>query len=161
MGQRPRLHLMSPHTRFPNLITDGYSIASPQTETYNCIAWAAGQTDRWWWPGPPGPPHSYWPPDIPWDASADCFALAFGTLGYEPCQDDSYEAGYEKVALYADTGGGVTHMARQIPTGLWTSKLGRSFDIEHRSLHGLEGSEYGHVAMILRRPGHNREDQTD
>ena len=39
-------------------------------------------------------------------------------------------------------------MARQLPSGLWTSKLGESEDIEHQ-VEGLEGSSYGNVLVYL------------
>ena len=56
----------------------------------------------------------------------------------------------EKVAIYA-IGGRTKHMARQLPSGAWTSKLGDLEDIEHESLSALEGSDYGNVAMIMAR----------
>ena len=40
------------------------------------------------------------------------------------------------------------HVARQLESGLWTSKLGLSVDISH-SLHDLEGDTYGEVAALL------------
>lgn len=40
---------------FPNLTADNHEITSPKTIKYNCIAWAARNTDRWWQPG------VYWP----------------------------------------------------------------------------------------------------
>jgi len=48
---------------FPQIAQVGYSITSPQTPRYNCIAWAAGDTRKWWWPDPS--PFAYWPPNIP------------------------------------------------------------------------------------------------
>ena len=33
---------------FPNLLTTGYEITSPDTIDYNCIAWAAEDNERWW-----------------------------------------------------------------------------------------------------------------
>ena len=39
---------------FPALVGTGYFVTSPATPEYNCIAWAAGETDRWWWPDPMG-----------------------------------------------------------------------------------------------------------
>ncbi len=137
---------------FPNLAVEGYQIESPPTKNYNCIAWAANQTDKWWWPGPGPPYYDYWPPNIPRQVSNKCFIEAFQLMGYEPCEDPAYEAGYEKVALYVDASGEPTHMARQLPNGGWTSKLGESHDIRHETLHGLEGEAYGHITLILKRP---------
>jgi hypothetical protein len=44
---------------FPNFTADGYTVASPKTQAYNCVAWATGDASRWWepgisWPGPTG-----------------------------------------------------------------------------------------------------------
>ncbi len=43
-----------------------------------------------------------------------------------------------------------THVARQLPSGLWTSKLGNAEDLEH-TLDGLAGAVFGHVAAVLKR----------
>ncbi len=40
---------------------------------------------------------------------------------------------------------------RSIESGMWTSKLGKSEDIEHKTLEGLEGEEYGTIECILKR----------
>ncbi len=74
---------------FPQLTELGYGITSPQTPRYNCIAWAAGDTRRWWWPDPS--PFAYWPPGIPRENTLPHFIEAFRTLGYEPCRDAGLE----------------------------------------------------------------------
>ena len=68
-----------------------------------------------------------------------------------PCENSHIESGFEKVAVYVDAEGRPTHVARQLPNGLWTSKLGKSQDIEHE-LEGVTGSVYGSVAQFLKRP---------
>jgi len=35
---------------FPGLRGAPYQVTSPVTIRYNCIAWAAGDSARWWWP---------------------------------------------------------------------------------------------------------------
>jgi hypothetical protein len=84
-------------------------------------------------------------------ATVEAFEEAFASLGYTPCEAEDLEAAYEKVALYATAEGGPTHMARQLPGGGWTSKLGEQVDIEHE-LHALAGDLYGAVVRLLRRP---------
>ncbi len=37
---------------FPKLSDFGYEVTSPESDAYNCIAWAAGETLHWWWPIP-------------------------------------------------------------------------------------------------------------
>lgn len=58
--------------------------------------------------------------------------------------------GFQKVAFFVGANGVPTHAARQLPSGLWTSKLGEWEDIEH-TLHALEGDIYGTVALLLKR----------
>jgi hypothetical protein len=133
---------------FPNLAADGYTVASPKTQAYNCVAWAAGDASRWWEPG------IYWPGPTGDDLAA--LTGLFAALGYVPCAGDELEAGYEKVALYADDQGNWTHAALQLPDGWWTSKLGPDEDILHRTPQALLGDLYGQVREICsvrRRPG--------
>jgi hypothetical protein len=136
---------------FPGLRGSGYQVTSARDDTYNCIAWAAGDTTRWWWPDEPGRPESaHLPPGVPRAETLEAFRQAFATLGYGVCDDDRAEAGFEKVALFA-LAGVPKHAARQLPGGRWTSKLGPMEDIEH-ALHDLTGLVYGSVVLVLRRP---------
>lgn len=133
---------------FPRLVQTGYRLTSPPDAVYNCIAWAAGVTDAWWWPDPDR--FDYWSPGILREPTLSAFEQVFVNLGYRPCEATALEPGWDKVAIYA-TAAGPTHAARQLPTGRWTSKLGPDEDIEH-DLDGLVGSAYGTVALLLRRP---------
>lgn len=132
----------------PNLVAAGYQITSPDTTDYNCIAWAAGNTEEWWWPDDKG--QDYWPPNIVREESLIAFIMAYQTLGYEVCDSALLETGFEKIAIYV-LDGKPKHAARQLSNGKWTSKLGQYEDIEHNALEGLEGSTYGHVACVMKR----------
>ena len=134
---------------FPRLQKTHFLITSQHDPGYNCIGWAAGDTHNFWWPL--HHPHAYWPPGLERREALECFLEAFATLGYQPCDNGSLEAGFEKVALFVDSNGVPKHAARQLPSGSWTSKLGEHEDISH-SIYGLEGSTYGTVAKYLRRP---------
>jgi hypothetical protein len=135
---------------FPALRGTAYQVTSPPDDLYNCIAWAAGDTTRWWWPTEATSRSKvHWPPDVPPEQTLDAFREAFAALGYAVCDDERLEAGYEKVALFALVGV-PKHAARQLPNGRWTSKLGESLDIEH-GLHDLTGMVYGSVALVLKR----------
>jgi hypothetical protein len=135
---------------FPDLSSAAFQETSPSTPRYNCIAWAAGSDRRWWWPI--GHPHTFWPPGIRREETIECFIEAFAKDGYLPCEADQLEEGYEKVAIYVDASRVPKHMARQLPNGKWTSKLGPNVDIEHSTLSQLEGPEYGNAYQILKRP---------
>ena len=134
---------------FPNLANENWNIASEATSEYNCIAWAAHDNERWWWPDPSE--QYYWPPSLLREETRDCFMRAYGTLGYEVCYDSSVEAGFEKIAIYVGDDGKPTHAARQLSNGKWTSKLGNCHDIEHETANGVSGTAYGQVAVYMRR----------
>jgi hypothetical protein len=130
----------------PRLTPENYWATSPADWGYNCIAWAAGIVDAWWWPAP----GRYWPPSVPRVESVEAFIAAFATLGYVPGSTADLEADVEKVALYAllDT---PTHAARQLASGMWTSKLGPAIDIDHTVPDAVAGEADGEVVAILAR----------
>ncbi|MBM4056257.1 MAG: hypothetical protein FJ264_16630 [Planctomycetes bacterium] len=135
---------------FPNLRISGYSITSPATPEYNCIAWAAGETESWWEPDPLS--LYYWPSNIPRRYTAEAYIKAYEKIGYSVCNNPADEEGFEKVAIYIDTHGKPTHAARQLSSGNWTSKLGQLEDIEHSKLDDITGLQYGSVGVIMKRP---------
>jgi hypothetical protein len=135
---------------FPSLRNSSFRVTSQATRQYNCIAWAAGDTARWWWPDLGGDMGAFWPSGVPQEESLEAFAAAFATLGYAICSDELPEPGFEKVALFAEAGM-PTHAARQLPGGRWTSKLGLAEDIEH-DLYAVSGELYGNVVLFLKRP---------
>jgi hypothetical protein len=139
---------------FPNLRRIGFQRTS-EPAYYNCIAYAAGDFQRRWWPGEYHPDWSddYWPPNAPSNESLEAFASALATVGYSRCPDDRLNAGFEKVALYAKDGA-ITHAAVQQEDGAWRSKLGADEDIEH-SLEALTGPLYGAVIAYFSRPRRN------
>ncbi|HEB73147.1 MAG TPA: hypothetical protein ENI77_11100 [Nitrospirae bacterium] len=132
---------------FPNLLNTPYVITSEKDKKYNCIAWAAGDNAKWWWPLPED---NYWPNEAQAGNTMRTFADTFGEMGYDICEHGGLEPGYEKVALYT-IDKAPTHMARQLPTGDWTSKCGQLEDISHL-LEGIEGDGYGSVALFMKRP---------
>jgi hypothetical protein len=134
---------------FSRLRGTPYRITSPANDVYNCIAWAAGDTNRWWWPGDPA--QTYWPVGVPRLETLLAFRDAFASLGYMACEQTGLESGFEKIALFADADGIPTHGARQLTNGRWTSKLGVSEDIEH-ALEDITGTVYGSVVQVLKRP---------
>jgi hypothetical protein len=136
---------MIPNDDFPRLTPDNHRGTSPATPEYNCVAWSASDTARWWQPG------VNWPVEVADDdAGVGVLEKAFSSLGYQDCPDGSHESGFEKVALYGSSLF-YTHAARQLPNGEWTSKLGRSEDIEHDSPDDVAGGLYGEVVQCMRR----------
>jgi len=139
----------------PDLQRDRYRVASPDDAIYNCIAWAAGNDQRWWWPLPTGGGGNYWPASVPRECTIQRFREAFALQGYVECSSPDLDDAVEKVAIYVDATGVPTHAAHQQPDGRWASKLGTYVDIEHDSLEdvgGTSGQAYGSVAVIMERP---------
>lgn len=134
---------------FKLLGNNNYKITSYKNKLYNCIAWAASENFRKWWPDKKNQ-QVYWPLEAPLETTIKAFIAAFETRGYKCCDDDSFEDGYEKVALFA-LNGIPTHAARQLRNGKWTSKLGDEEDIEH-FLRDVETPFYGTVVQFLKRP---------
>src|SRR5580692_3685770 len=122
-------------TRFEKLRPSNYDGKSPVDFCYNCIAWAMGRKDSRWWPATIG---GYrWPKKLPRQKPGEetlaNFISAFKRLGYKvnPKKDYSLEKGFIKVAIYVKGNENPTHAARQLGSGIWTSKIGDEEDIEH------------------------------
>jgi len=131
----------------PTLARQGYSVTSPCSAKYNCIAWAAHDQERWWQPVGGMDEDYYWPEGVRADLSVAAFVEAFESLGFEPCNDTALESGMEKVAIIAGSDGRPRHVARQLADGTWTSKLGPYEDV----VHALDAcGDYGSVAAVLR-----------
>lgn len=140
---------------FPQLSSNNYRLTSPFDGGYNCIAYAANDTTKWWWPTEKPLGGTYWPPGAPREETLEAFVIAFEELGYIKCSDGSLEAGMEKIAIYVNREGSPTHAARQLPSGYWVSKLGENVDIEHSDPDAVGGDErrgYGSVANYMARP---------
>lgn len=139
---------------FPGLKTDkAFQITSEKTRDYNCIAWASGVNTRWEWPpldniSPED--DEYWPAGVENSERIEAFIQNFKIKGFECCDNDALEQGFQKVALFAKNGV-CTHASLQLSDGKWTSKLGYLNDITH-SLYALEGELYGCVACIMKKP---------
>jgi hypothetical protein len=133
---------------FPRLNLGTARRTSDDTWEYNCIAFAAADTSRPWWPNNDD---SYWPEGAPQEETLPAFIAAFGTKGYSLCGDRSHETGFEKIAIYVDQTGKPTHAAHQLPDGKWESKLGSDVDIQHDSPADLTGGLYGEVVCFLKR----------
>jgi hypothetical protein len=141
-------------------LSAGFEITSPTDEEYNCIAWTVNDTRQSWWPTPLGQgkwPGKYWPPGIPHEETVLAFTKTYKALGFQECRERTFESGFDKIAIYADNQGTVTHAARWwLEDSGWSSKLGEENDILHHSLESIEGSMYGTVAKIMKRPRTSR-----
>jgi hypothetical protein len=129
------------------LTAENLRITSPVDVGYNCIAWAASENIRWWWPDKME--QAYWPPGIERATKIETFIAAYATLGYEVCGDGNHERGFEKIVIYCKDGV-PTHAARLISGDEWTSKLGQGHDVSH-AIDLLDGPLYGAPHTFMRR----------
>lgn len=135
--------------KFPKLASTGYEITSPMDARYNCIAWAVGDNHRWWEPA-----IGFWPEGAPEESSLASYVKAYELEGYKICSHGELEESFNKVAIFTGDGTEATpplHAARQRHDGTWTSKLGQFVDIMHKAVHGVEGPEYGKVAVFMKK----------
>lgn len=148
--------------RFPKLKADGGTKTSEVDQNYNCLSWSARRARKYRFEPKPIEKWDRWPKDLPKDYSLESFILLFERRGYKRCinGDTKYEFFYKKVAIYAafgiygDQQWEFTHVADQLHSGAWTSKLGPDEDIQHNTPHSLEGDdgdEYGTIHQILKR----------
>jgi hypothetical protein len=94
----------------------------------------------------------YWPDGIEDSKDVAAFIKAFEKSAYSLCDNDGFEDGYRKIALYVKEGTTeCTHAARQLNNGKWTSKLGGLYDIQHGTPYTIEGSVYGRVYCIMKK----------
>ena len=133
-------------TDFPYLNDNNCRVTSNNDPRYNCIAWAYGDNNRWFWPMK----GRYWPANITREETAEAFINLFAAIGYRCCDDQLFEPEYEKVAIYM-LDDKPTHAARQLPSGKWTSKLGLDIDIEHEAPEVLNGPIYGSASIFMKR----------
>jgi hypothetical protein len=141
-----------PTHELPNLTPDTCEVTSPATPQYNCIAWAAKDALRNWWPDDQD--IGFWPITRR-EESIDAFIEAYRTLGYEPCIGGLLEEGIEKIAIFGtqnrDGSSNPTHAALQLESGKWTSKLGPFEDVTHESVDDVNGPVYGKALLFMSR----------
>ena len=100
---------------FPGLRATSFRRTSPPDVAYNCVAWAVQDTDRWW---DPADEHGYyWPSAVRRELSLANLIAALSTVGFDECENAAPEAGFQKVAIYSDSHGWPTHVARQLASG--------------------------------------------
>lgn len=132
---------------FPKLL-EGRTFfpVSGATPEYNCIAWALSYDRQAIWPDDRN--QFGWPPQLSRDESLERFQELFELAGFVPCANGNLERNLEKVAIYAKDGC-VTHAARQLASGKWTSKMGAGVDAEHPAAEDMCGSGFGVIALYM------------
>jgi hypothetical protein len=133
---------------FPNSTEVNWRGTSDPTAAYNCLSWSVHREDVWMWPDERQ--QFSWPRDMARAETIAVFRLFFETIGFRECTSALPEAGVQKIAVFGRHDF-PEHVARQLSTGKWTSKLSDKLDIEHDDLGVLEDGTYGVVRLIMRR----------
>jgi len=137
----------------PHLTMGKFTLTSPVDEKYNCVSHSVYEKQISYWPDN----DNRWPQNVTRAETVSAFVEFFVHLGYREIliSETSYESGFEKIAIYGDNGLPL-HVARQLPSGRWTSKFGTLVDVDHVDLGCLEHGMFGHVVKIMKRVQNNR-----
>lgn len=120
-----------------------FEFTSPKTDDYNCVAWALASEDEW---------IQFQDENGEWDIRLTRYIAYFRSNGFVESTNTQPIEGVIRIALYADEKTNeFTHIARQLPDGKWTSKLGEWEDITHNSLEVLAGGFYGVPIVLMER----------
>jgi hypothetical protein len=146
-GKLPHLERL-----FPGLSESEYSKSSEAEPLYNCFAFAVHDTGQYW--QKVNLRGYYWPIDR--DDRVEDWVEALRLNNFEITGNWDLEPGIERVAIYVLSGSArreetPEHVARQLESGHWTSKIGRLEDIQHSTLVALEGTEYGKAKICMKR----------
>lgn len=138
----------------PNLRYADEKVTSKPTDRYNCIAFACGDSKRWWETFEEYDFYgrkNYWPEGCTREHTVNAWIEMFNSLGYKECTKSDFEPGCTKIAIY-ELDGEPTHVAIQPSNrnGRWKSKLGPDADIEH-DLDDLSGRAYGHPTVFMKK----------
>jgi len=142
-----------------NLEINGFNnckVVGYPSHAYNCIGWAFGDNTRWWWPSFGG---CFWPKKCVVEDHTvfggmnelESFKKLFEYAGAESTMDDKPEEGFVKLAVYKGHKN-ITHLARLLPDGTWTSKMGDCAKVVNDEPYDLSGGAYGRVAEIIKIP---------
>jgi len=143
MGERlPHLERL-----FPALAESVYGKSSEQDSGYNCFAFAVHDTGQWW--QKVAVRGYYWP--LERDDRTEDWVRALELNNFRTTDNWDLEPGLEKVCIYVTASGSPEHIARQLESGLWTSKIGEYEDIQHASLQALESDDYGAPKIVMSR----------
>lgn len=133
---------------WPKLVKNSFRKTSHFSIDYNCVSWAVGIVSKRIDSGG----QSYeWPNDLPRDHTINSYVKLYQKYGFEKCDNGNLESSLEKIALFEDEYGFFKHVALQLSSGLWTSKMGDLEDIEHKTSDAVDGWFYGKVSIYMSR----------
>jgi hypothetical protein len=139
----------------PKLLGKDYKIIDTDKilEKFNCVSFSIDLYDDWSGSSEPSWRTGYDPPsEIDRSTKLENYIKYFKIFGYDICDNEEYEEGFEKIAIYVDEKNNFKHVARQF-VNKWRSKLGGYKIIEHELewLTGYDADNYGEIGSILKR----------
>jgi hypothetical protein len=152
---------MSINRKYPDLMNK-YTIIGRPDDCYNSIAWAMGDTQRYWDPHPYT--YGYWPNDLDKELTADVLLKLFFSHGYTISENTQYENGARKVVIYVRTNYYQRYFYNQRITEAshvavlqelsqntgWTSKIEKCELINHQTPESIENNDVQNgVGVIL------------
>lgn len=138
----------------PRLKGTDWRITSRPAKRYNCIAWAAGDTQKRWDLGK----GNHWPRGVEPKYRFACLVQAYIAVGFSVCstaEGNEFDDAFETVVLY-ERSGAWEHAAKLLRNGMWSSKLGDFEDIEHPTPEAVGGTDYGEPLIYMRRKRRRR-----
>src|SRR5262245_4584007 len=136
---------------FPGLKNSGFEVTSDKSDRPNCIGWVLN-SNLYFDPVIGGSIGGYyWPDGIRKDDTVTAWSELFSLHGFRDCPTADLDVETEKIGIYVGADGNATHVAKQLNTGEWTSKVGKAEDIRHGTLDALVGKEFGTIDKIMSR----------
>jgi len=132
-----------------------WSAASDPVGTYNCFGFALGY-NQWW--EPPvfideliANEEAIWPLGLSESLDIDNYIAAARTERFYVSQDAMWEESCDTIMLYFTTNDRkFQHAARQVSSGVWSSKLGTGSDITH-AIDGIDRIDFGTGRIYMKR----------
>ena len=125
------------YDRLPQLEGSAHLVTSQPTDKYNCVGWVNRELEGYYAPG------IRWPHGIPaprrGEQDVQAYIALFESWGFVTCETPDLEDSFLKIAIYAKDGF-FHHVAKQLPSGAWSSKIGEAHDVRHEQLDALDDS---------------------
>lgn len=144
--------------QFPGLKSGEFKfVQSSDYPNGNCIALSLNLPSPWIWPDVKGYVRGngkmsaeFWPRKLSNDYTIENFLEMYALFGFVETDEDGYENGYWKNAIYGHDEDNITHAAHILKDGTYVSKLGKGALLIHQP-EAIEGDVYGHIITYVKR----------
>lgn len=141
--------------QFPGLEPGEYKfVQNSERNNGNCIALSLNIPSPWIWPTAKGYVPSidstiaseFWPRNLSNDYTLDNFLEMYKLFGFQQTDEEGYEEGYWKNALYGHDENNITHAAHLLKDGTFV----KGPLLIHQP-KAIEGDVYGHIITYVKR----------